>query len=311
MLDFDQQFGYWGVLNPSEPRASASGLVSVIVLHHDKAAYSQACLQSLLRTDYTPFEVIAVDNGSTDATPQVLRTFQQEAALRGIACRILRNETNVGAVTGRNQAMSVAGGDFFVFMDNDVLVKDRDWMTRLRAKLDSDLRIAIVSPKLLFPWEPHLIECAGCEVSPNGRVGYAGRGEPRDAPRFNVEREVPCVISACIMFRRKLIDEIGMLDEEFNPVQFEDLDFCYRARAAGYKIAYTPKVEMFHFEHVTTSGSTDINFTYVTIKNGLLFKKRWQHVFRHDGGPPDEVLRWKHLPKKTIDEVDVEALLHA
>lgn len=308
MLDFDQQFGYWGALNASEPRASASGLVSVIVLNHDKAAYTQASLRSLLRSDDTPFEVIAVDNGSTDATPQVLEEFQREAAPRGIACRILRNATNLGAVTGRNQAMAVARGEFLAFMDNDVLVKDRDWMTRLRVKLDGDPRIAIVSPKLLFPWEPYLIECAGCEVSPNGRVGYAGRGAPRDAPRFNVEREVPCVISACLMFRRKLIDEIGMLDEAFNPVQFEDLDFCYRARAAGYKIVYTPEVEMFHFEHVTTSGSTDINFKYVTIKNGMLFKKRWQHVFRHDGGPPDEELQWKPLPKKTIEEVEWEKL---
>ncbi|MCS6863088.1 MAG: glycosyltransferase family 2 protein, partial [Abditibacteriales bacterium] len=257
------------------------------------------------------FEIIAVDNGSTDATPQVLSEFQHEAALRSIDYRILRNATNVGAATGRNQAMAVARGEFLVFMDNDVLVKDRDWMTRLRRKLEDDPRRAIISPKLLFPWEPYLIECAGCEVSPNGRVGYAGRGAPRDDPRFNVEREVPCVISACLMFRRQLIDEIGMLDEAFNPVQFEDLDFCYRARAAGYKIVYTPEVEMFHFEHVTTGGSPDINFKYVTIKNGLLFKKRWQHVFQHDGGPPDAAVQWKQLPKKTLDEVDVEAWLHA
>jgi GT2 family glycosyltransferase len=308
MLDFDQQFGYWGTLNQPEPRASASGLVSVIVLHHNKAAYTQACLRSLLRTDAAPFEVIAVDNGSTDATPQVLEAFQREAAPRGIECRILRNATNVGAVTGRNQAMAGARGEFFVFMDNDVLVKDRDWMTRLRAKLDRDPRIALVSPKLLFPWEPYLIECAGCDVSPHGRVGYAGRGEPRDAPRFNVERTVPCVISACVMFRRQLVDEIGMLDEAFNPVQFEDIDFCYRARAAGYQIVYTPEVEMFHFEHVTTGGSADINFKYVTVKNGMLFKKRWQHVFQHDGGPPDEALQWKQLPKKTIEEVNLEKL---
>jgi GT2 family glycosyltransferase len=312
MLDFDQQFGYWGALNAPDSclEEGASPAISVIILHHNKAAYSQACLRSLLRTNYAPFEVIAVDNGSTDATPQVLETFQEEASTcRGIECRIFRNATNVGAIAGRNEAMKIARGEFFVFMDNDVLVQDRDWMTRLRVKLEGNPNVAIVSPKLLFPWEPYFIEFAGCDVSPTGRVGYAGRGESRDAPLFNVEREVPCVISACIMFRRKLVEEIGTLDEAFNPVQFEDLDFCYRARAAGYKILYTPDVEMFHFEHVTTSGSADINFKYVTVKNGMLFKKRYQRVFAHDGGPPDEELKWKDLPKRTIDEVDVERLL--
>jgi GT2 family glycosyltransferase len=311
MLDFDPQFGYWGALNVGNGVSAAPPGVSVIILNHDKAAYTRACLRSLLTTRDAAFEVIAVDNGSTDSTPQALEAFQQEAAQRGIACRILRNPTNVGAIVGRNQAMEIARGEFFVFMDNDVLVKDRDWMTHLRVKLEGDPRTAIISPKLLFPWEPYLIEFAGCEVSPTGRVGYAGRGEARDDPRFNVEREVPCVISACILFRRKLVEEIGPLDEAFNPVQFEDLDLCYRARAAGYKILYAPDVEMFHFEHVTTDGSTGINFKYVTVKNGLLFKKRYQQVFARDGGPPDAALKWKQLKKKPIEEVDVEALLNS
>jgi GT2 family glycosyltransferase len=279
-----------------------TGLVSVIVLNHNKAAYSEACLLSLLHSTYSPVEVIAVDNGSADGTPDVLREFQEKAQQRGVHCEILTNDSNVGAIVGRNQAMERACGEYLVFVDNDVLVRDRDWLEKLRSALDSDPQVAIVSAKLLFPWAPHDLEFAGCAVTPNGRIRYLGRGEPGDAPEHNVQKEVQCVISACTMFRRGLVDEIGMLDEVFSPVQYEDLDFCYRARAAGYRVLYVPTAAMYHYEHTTTSGSVDINFKYVTIRNGMTFKKRWQHLFASESGPTDEEAKWRELPRQTIEQ---------
>jgi GT2 family glycosyltransferase len=281
---------------------SPSDLVTIIVLHHSKAAYSRACLASILQSSYAPLEVIAVDNGSQDETPSVLRDFQDSARSANIACQVLTNEANLGAIVGRNQAMECARGDYVAFLDNDVVVGDRNWIEKLRAQLDRDTSVGIVSAKLLFPWQPHNIEFAGCAVSPNGRVQYLGRGAPRDAPAFNAQKEIQCAISACIMFRRRLIDEIGTLDEVYSPVQYEDLDFCYRARQRGYKVLYVPSVEMYHYEHTTTDGSVDIKFRYVTIRNGLTFKRRWQHMFAQEGGPPDAEAKWQDLARRTIDE---------
>jgi len=279
--------------------------ISIIILNHDKAAYTRACLQSLLEIPTgESFEIIAVDNGSRDQTPALLQAFVSAFKQIGVRMKVITHQENVGAIVGRNQAMEVAEGDYFLFLDNDVLAKDEGWLRTLRSRLDSHPSIAIVSPKLLFPWKPHLIECAGCAVSPSGRIQYRGRGASRDAAEFNVEQEVQCLISACILFRRKLVEEIGSLDEAFNPVQYEDLDFCYRARQAGYRVLYTPCVEMYHFEHTTTAGSRDINFKYVTIKNGLLFKQRWRHMFEHENGPPDEECLWKPIPKKGIEQMN-------
>jgi len=281
---------------------SNTGLVSILVLNHNKAAYSAACLDSLLYSTYSPLEVIAVDNGSADATPTVLQEFREKAQQRGIHCELLTNDSNVGAIVGRNQALERATGEYLAFVDNDVLVRDRDWLEKLRSALEADPQTGIVSAKLLFPWPPHALEFAGCAVTPNGRIQYLGRGEAGDAPEHNEQKEVQCVISACLMFRRALVEEIGMLDEVFSPVQYEDLDFCYRARAAGYRVLYVPSAAMYHYEHTTTSRSVDLNFQYVTIRNGMTFKKRWQHVFASEGGPTDEEAKWRDLPRKTIEQ---------
>jgi len=277
-------------------------LVSIIVLNHDKAAYSEACLNSLLTSTWRPLEIVAVDNGSTDRTPVVLDTFRRAATDHGVECQVLTNDTNVGAVIGRNQAMKVARGDVFAFVDNDVVVGSCDWLEKLGDVLESAPDVGLVTPKLLFPWAPHDIEFAGCAVSPGGRVQYLGRGEPRAAPEFNVPRQLQCSISACLVFPRWLVEKIGPLDEAFSPVQYEDLDFCYRARAHGYKVLYEPSVEMYHYEHTTTDGSVDINFKYVTIKNGRTFRQRWRHMFAFEGGPPDEEVVWRDLPRQRIEE---------
>jgi len=282
-------------------------MFSIIILHHNKAEYSRACLESLLRSTARPLEVINVDNGSQDATPAVLDAWEKTAQAHGIQYQRHPLETNVGAVRGRNIAMQHAGGDYLVFLDNDTLVAQSDWLENLRDFLDADPQRAIVAPKLLFPWQPFLIEGCGCGISRRGRVQYLGRGESRDA--LMKPRVVQCAISAAWMMPRRVYEQIGPLDEAYSPVQYEDLDYCYRARAAGLQVWVQPAVELYHFEHTTTAGSGDINFKYVTTKNGLTFKTRWSATFQNEDGPTDAETAWRQIEKSNIEEVDWQALL--
>ncbi|HEX8466045.1 MAG TPA: glycosyltransferase family 2 protein [Abditibacterium sp.] len=281
-------------------------LFSVVILHHNKAAYSRACLESLLRTSARPLQIINVDNGCTDETPDVLQEWAVEAGKRGIQSQILRFPTNIGAVRGRNEAMQVASGQYIAFLDNDTLVFQADWLKNLAHQLENTPGCAIVAPKLLFPWAPFAIECCGAAVSPRGKIRYLGRGEARES--VTQPQPVQAAISAAWLMRRELIDQIGVLDEAFSPVQYEDIDFCYRARAADYSIWTAPAVEVFHFEHTTTAGSSDINFAYVTTKNGLLFRKRWEAHFSRENGTSEAEAAWQSLPKMSIEEVDWRAL---
>jgi GT2 family glycosyltransferase len=282
-------------------------MISIVVLHHNKAAYSRPCLDSLLCSSARPLEVINVDNGSRDETPQLLEEWTTRAHAAGIEAQTLSFDTNIGAIRGRNEALNVARGERIVFLDNDTVITQCDWLEQLQAFLDADEKRAAVAPKLLFPWAPYDIECCGAGVSSRGRIQYIARGKERHA--VTKPFLVQCAISAAWMMKREAIDQIGMLDEIYSPVQYEDLDWCYRARAAGWEIWALPSVEVFHFEHTTTAGSDDINFAYVTSKNALEFKKRWAAHFKAEDGPSEEEAQWQNLPKQGIDEVDVAALL--
>lgn len=279
---------------------------SVIILHHNKAAYSRACLQSVLASRARPLQVINVDNGSSDGTREILEQWQSEARAVGIEVQTLRFSSNIGAVRGRNEALRVASGNHIAFLDNDTLIAQSDWLEKLADALERP-NCGIVAPKLLFPWSPFAIECCGCAVSPSGRIAYLERGDAREsgAPA----RAVSCAISAAWLMKREVWQQIGDLDEAFSPVQYEDLDFCFRARQAGWQIWTAPAVEIYHYEHTTTAGSGDINFGYVTAKNGVLFKKRWGATFASANEIIESAAAWKTLPKHGIEETDWQKLL--
>ena len=268
-------------------------LDSIIILACDKADYTEACLRSLLTTQPIRFEAVVVDNGSTDRTPEMLRGLGIEFAEAGSRLRVLRNSSNVGACRGRNQAMEAAEGEFFIFMDNDCIVCQPDWIEILRRTLEAEPRSALVGPKLCFPFEPYPIQCAGVGVSRTGRIQFRGRGAPRDDPRYNERLEVQTLISACFLFPRSLYEEIGGLDEGYSPVQFEDFDFCYRARERGCRAIYEPEAEVRHWESVTSDGTVTLPNRYLVIRNGLRFKRRWREMFEKENGPTNEECRWR------------------
>jgi len=279
-------------------------MISVIILHHSKARYSQACLVSLLQTAARPLQVINVDNGSTDDTVKVLLEWEKLARAQGIEVLTLPQAENIGAVRGRNIAMEASAGDHIVFLDNDTLIFQSNWLDDLRAFLESRPVCGIVAPKVLFPWEPFLIECCGCAISPQGRVAYLGRGEPRDSVIH--PQKIQATISAAWMMPRSVYKKLGGLDEVYSPVQYEDLDYCYRARAAGFEVWTNPAVELFHFEHTTTAGSDDVNFRYVTSRNALTFKRRWKSTFEAEDGMKNASYAWRQLSQYGIEDVDWE-----
>ncbi|MGD9496571.1 MAG: glycosyltransferase family 2 protein [Armatimonadota bacterium] len=279
---------------------------SIIVVSYNKRPYTRLCLQSLLRGDPRPAQIVVIDNGSQDGTVEMIEDeFSAQAREAGVECVLIRNGANLGACTARNQGLEVASGEYIGFMDNDVAVRSRGWLGLLAEVLEEDPAHGIVGPKLVFPFEPWTIQHAGAAISRTGRVKYLGRGAPIDAPEHNVRRQVQCLISACWLMRAAVPAQIGGLDEVFNPAQFEDFDFCYRAREARWLVLYDPRAEMYHYESVTTDGSPDVNYKYITIRNGMEFKRRWRHVFEREDGPPDEQCRWLGLETRAIEQTGI------
>ncbi len=277
--------------------------VSILILAHNKAAHTRRCLHSLFNSTLRPIQVVLVDNGSTDETPRLFDEFAAAASTSNITVSRHRSEQNVGAIVGRNIGMELMQGKYWVFLDNDVVVRTRDWLERLRAVLDSNPRVGVVGPKLVYPLPPYNIQCAGCAVTRGGQVIFRGRGEPRLATEYAQPHECQTLISATWMMRQEVAKAVGPLDEAFSPVQFEDIDYCYRIRQAGWSCHYEPSVEMYHFENVTTGLTQTLNYPYLTVKNGLTFKRKWQHCFTQEAALPDSAWAWAQIPTVRLADV--------
>jgi len=277
--------------------------ISILILAHNKAAYTRRCLDSLLLSTLRPLQLVIVDNGSTDETPRLLEEFKVQAAGQGIVVESRRFEKNAGAIVGRNAGLELLAGRHWVFLDNDVVVRTRSWLEKLRAVLEAEPRLGVVGPKLLYAQPPHDIQCAGCEVTKGGRVVFRGRGRSRQDPAFNAPRDCQTLISAAWMMKADVARRVGPLDERFSPVQFEDIDYCYRIRELGCLCRYEPSVELYHFENVTTKRTGTLNYPYLTVKNGLKFKAKWAHRFPEENGPPDEAWSWAQIPTVRLEDV--------
>jgi len=270
----------------------ASDLDSVLILAHNKAPYVEAAIDSVMKHSAAPFELILVDNGSGPEVGAVFDAAEKRAAEAGTALKRLRFQENIGAIRGRNEGLALAEGDFVAWVDNDCLVRTKGWLARLRRFMEDSPDVGIVGPKLVYPWEPHNIQCAGCDVTRSGRVVFRGRGEPKDDERFGETRDCPTLISACWLMRAELWTQLGPLDEQFSPVQFEDIDYCYRARAAGWRVVYLPSVEMYHFEGMTTVRTDKIDYSSVSARNAVKFKRKWRETIQREGGIDDRGVTW-------------------
>jgi GT2 family glycosyltransferase len=276
--------------------------ISVVILSHNKIDYTRTCIHSLLATDYPDWEIVIIDNGSTDGTAEWLKNFQKEAETGNAHVQLIFNPGNIGCSTARNQGIEAASGELIAFCDNDIALRNRNWL-RIMAE---DLRspdVGMVGPKIIYPFAPYNIQCAGAAVTQSGRIQFIGRGENRDEPLYNARKEVQCLISACCMTKKSVLDKVGGFDEVFNPVEYEDIDLCYRIRWHGFKILYNPAAEMYHFESVTTEGTESLPNTYLIVKHSLIFKERWKHMFEKEQGPPEEAARWRRIPPKRLADI--------
>lgn len=279
---------------------------SLITLSYNKLACTRRCLSALLTDSVAdgPWEMIVVDNGSTDGSGEWCDS--ELVALgkaRGVPVTVLHNAGNVGCSYARNRAIAVARGEHLVFADNDVTPRTRRWMPGLRAALGACPNAGAAGAKMVYPWQPYPIQCAGVGISQRGHVCFRGRGEAIDDPRFSRPEPVQCLISACLLIPAALIQKHGGFDEAFHPVQFEDFDLVYRLREAGHPAVYTPAVEMYHFESVTTQGTPTVRNAAVVVRNGLLFQKRWRHLFERENGPDEEACRWRRIEPAAFSSI--------
>ena len=199
-------------------------LTSIVVVSHDALDQTRRCLDALraAREDDHPVELIFIDNGSTDGTPQFLAD-QDDVEL-------IRNETNLGAPRARNQGLTRARGERIVFMDNDVMVTP-GWLGRMLFHSEVDGRSGCVGCLSDRAGHDQQIELPA--AGDPGSVRVFADGLAADSRRQF--RYQTLLTSFLLMVRREVIEAIGGFDETFSPWGFEDDDFTLRAHLAGFR----------------------------------------------------------------------------
>ena len=239
--------------------------VSIVIPVYNKIAYTSACLRSIAEhAGSIPFEVIVVDDGSTDATRQRL------ADVTGI--RTVRNADNLGFIGSCNAGAAVARGDYLLFLNNDTLVT-AGWLEALVCCIEEAPHAGLVGAKLVYP-DGRLQEAGGI-VFNDGSGWNVGRFEsPADA-RYNFRREVDYCSGAAILLRRDLFNRLGAFDARYTPAYYEDTDLAFAVRASGLKVYYEPAATVVHFEGITSGTDTATGIKRYQIVNREKFVDKW------------------------------------
>jgi len=262
---------------PQTRTEPAAGLASVIIPTYNNLALTRSCLKSIQEhTSPGAYEIIVVDNGSTDGTPEFLR----EMARLGLV-RVLLNNQNLGFGKACNQGAHAARGEFLLFLNNDTVVTP-GWLEELVRGARENAQVAAVGAKLLYPDDT--VQHAGVSIGDERKLFHIYKHFHKDHPAVNKERTFQCLTAACLLVKRRLFFQVGGFNEEFEN-GYEDVDLCLNLVHQGFRLLYNPRAVVYHLES-KTPGRFDRE-----AENSRLLVTRWRqalvpdsdHYFHEDG----------------------------
>jgi GT2 family glycosyltransferase/tetratricopeptide (TPR) repeat protein len=262
------------VLNPGvsseRENAPVKGLVSIIILTFNQLQYTRECVESILQHTREPYEIIFVDNGSSDGSIKWLR----EKISKEAHWRLIENNSNLGFARGCNQGIAASAGEYILLLNNDVVVTE-DWLSGMLECLESDPHTGIIGPVTNNISGLQKDAWATYETIKEMH-GYAAMLKEK-----NRHRRIPLrrIVGFCMLFRRSLVEAIGMLDENFGTGNFEDDDYCLRAFLGGYRNLIAGDVFIHHYGSRTFIGN---NIDYKATMGGhrKVFSEKWSNIPR-------------------------------
>lgn len=243
-------------------------LVSIVILTYNQLDDTKICVESLMKhTADVNYELIFVDNGSTkDDT----KTYLEDLKSKYSNVKVILNETNLGFACANNQGIEISEGEYVLLLNNDVILTD-GWLSRMLLIAESDKKIGIVGP---------------CTNHASGRqvVVFDGSADDDEAiQKFSKEIlqknagfwfSVNRIIGFCVLIKREVLFNVGVLDEMFGPGGYEDFDYCMRVKQAGYKIVIAGDTFIYHVGGKGYSAN-NMNYNVLRTKNIELLIDKW------------------------------------
>jgi GT2 family glycosyltransferase len=273
--------------------------LTVGILNLNEAAMTVQLLDQVAQLPEAEWDIqlIVVDNGSANDEVQHLTDWFLSNKHQFVESIFVKVSRNLGCAGGRNVILKLAVGEAFLFLDNDVILPDNpEWLTILWQDLQVDPDVAIVGPMLVFSDHPEIVQAAGSGLTSRGRVGYLHRGDPIEmVPATSVQ--VGISPSACWLLRPEAQRTIGSFAEEFDPAQYEDVDFCVRLGLKGWRIVCNRSVKMMHIEHKTTRNIPGHPFERLNARNAMRFREKWADVLPEIATIQQEEIYWGPIPR--------------
>ncbi|WP_242927122.1 glycosyltransferase family 2 protein [Pontibacter vulgaris] len=241
-----------------------TGHTAIVILNWNGLRFLQEFLPSVVANS-AGCEVIVADNASTDGSLAFLADHFPQV-------RIIRNNDNLGFCEGYNQALKQVDATYYVLLNSDVAVTP-GWVNPIIELMNADESIAVCQPKINAQQHPDFFEYAGAGGGMIDSLGYPFcRGRlfetlEEDKGQYNDVQETFWATGACMFVRAKVYHELGGLEPEFF-AHMEEIDFCWRAKNAGYKVMYNGFSQVYHVGGGTLHKSNPRK-TYLNFRNGL------------------------------------------
>jgi GT2 family glycosyltransferase len=254
--------------------------ISVVVINWNGAAHLPVCLNALRAQIYRDFEVIVADNASHDESLELLARDYPEV-------RVVALPENRGFTGGNNAGIRAASGEIIVLLNNDTEV-NAHWLEEILATFERHPEAGLVASKMKLFDRRDTFHTAGDFYRVDGLPGNRGVWEI-DRGQYDREEYVFSACGGSAAYRKSMLDQIGLLDEDFF-YSCEDIDLAWRAQLAGWKCVYAPTAIVYHKLSATGGGATASfydgrNFIYVIVKDypsslwkiyrGAIIRKQW------------------------------------
>jgi len=237
--------------------------VLIIVLNWNGYSDTTECVKSLQEITYPEYEILLVDNGSTDGSEKILREKFPKLSL-------IQTGENLGYAQGNNIGIQYAldkGAEYIVLINNDTIV-DPEFVTELVQVAVKDPLIGILSSKIYFYKNPNVLWFAGATFNlKTGWSKHKGYNE-RDTGQHDEIKEIDRACGCAMMVSKKVCKAVGLM----NPDYFcygEEVDWSIRAKKAGFKVAFVPKSKVWHKVSGSTGGAKSGNYIYYALRNTL------------------------------------------
>jgi len=238
--------------------------VFIIILNWNNWPDTLECLESLKNNDYPNYQVVIIDNGSTE-----------KPTVPDSKVKIIYNKENLGFSGGNNIGIKYAlekGADYILLLNNDTIVA-KDFLSEMIKVTEKDKKIGMIGPKIYFYGDKNRIWFAGGQVNWLYNQGQMRGYNKIDKGQYDSPEETDYITGCCLLIKKKVIEKIGLMSKDYF-LYYEDTDWSLKVQQAGFKCLFVPRAKIWH-KGSKSSLVGSPSYIYYHIRNGLILAQRY------------------------------------